>query len=471
MSHLSAMRLTVHWRRVVSTFNEEYPALKRYKQKARFFPFLFNPSLSFPRVVRAGLGMENLTPKQPYIKDERDAFGQVLRHIPNFSATVLGVLKHSTKAFVNLIDWMDDGKDRGRMDGTKYLNAHIREIILPNPKSDKWEGVNSTTNKSAFGFNDKRSGRLLIPIRLVGEFDADPEEFLAKMRTGKVPIKSGDIPTFMYPFGHLYNAKDLLDGFAESEIMKRSLNLVLTGPSTLFGGDRTAPQPSVSFKNRHFDVTPHDVGLVAMLVWNALSSSSKWKIKHGKFNLNTIHTTVVNILSKKHKRVLAILERLTKAVPNLGRGPRGEMTGLGDDDEDDDDAEQDALESGDGLGPSSDEREQVPHTSPEPVVPKPSGVLGSRSSKPRRSNNDSNDEEDEGEEQQDDGRGSGEKTTARGGDGDRHNDGMDFDAHPDPAALEKADRRHRLLGEAKGNQHVNASQSQRSRGDENHNLH
>jgi hypothetical protein len=70
---------------------------------------------------------------------------------------------------------MDDGKNRSRMDGTKALNAHIRELILPNPKMDKWEGVNSTTSKAAFGFNDKRSGRLITPMRLAKDFDADSE--------------------------------------------------------------------------------------------------------------------------------------------------------------------------------------------------------------------------------------------------------------------------------------------------------
>jgi hypothetical protein len=45
--------------------------------------------------------------------------------------------------------------------------------------------------------------------------------FLTKMRLGQVAVESSDIPTFMYPFGHVYKANDILSGFGESEIMIR----------------------------------------------------------------------------------------------------------------------------------------------------------------------------------------------------------------------------------------------------------
>ncbi|KAJ2913877.1 hypothetical protein MD484_g6528, partial [Candolleomyces efflorescens] len=252
-------------------------AITKYTLKARFFNHIIGPFMDLERVFRAGLGMPNNT-GSAFTEEERKAYEAIEKQIPELTSTMKKVVRAGASHFVKLATWqMDEAMHKARSDDVTRINAIVSEAAVPNPKRDgRFRGITTTTLKTARGFNHPDFARLLCPMKLVEEFDADPNLFMQKVKGGEIELFANDLPVFCYPFGHKYNPDDIEDGLCRCELLTRCMGATLTGPSTTFGDDRASKNQSVSFKHKYFDVVPQDVAYHVTLIRSALSDATSF---------------------------------------------------------------------------------------------------------------------------------------------------------------------------------------------------
>ncbi|KAI0365932.1 hypothetical protein BV20DRAFT_953298 [Pilatotrama ljubarskyi] len=171
-----------------------------------------------------------------------------------------------------LSKWAIAGKARSddltRLLKEIYLLAEMPRELLDKPRR---------------GFQHPFTGRLLCPVKMLPQFDADPEKFCREVRNmtpARLPITGCDYPMF------LYDMKLYVPGKAKPGFMKGGL---LLQASSSAGRGRTKPKgkPPLSRKLPGFE-DGSDFGImtiiyVAALLRFALNSQGEWCADNGDF--------------------------------------------------------------------------------------------------------------------------------------------------------------------------------------------
>ncbi|TCD63565.1 hypothetical protein EIP91_005236 [Steccherinum ochraceum] len=200
-----------------------------------------------------------------------------------------------------LVSLFTVGFNQGRCDDTKKLKKVGMEYAIPPgwPQCDTPDW-GTGTKKSGRGFFNKMTARLLCPHEIVSDFDSDPNETMAALQDGRIPVTSVSFPTFLYPFHHEYNQFNLREGLCRSEIIVKVYRHLFTGPaSALEAGKRTTGPPPLAISHRLKHVTPRTLCYVICQIRVMLCSREAWNIQDGLFNLREFYDHLVALFEEK----------------------------------------------------------------------------------------------------------------------------------------------------------------------------
>ncbi|OBZ76631.1 hypothetical protein A0H81_03837 [Grifola frondosa] len=152
-------------------------------------------------------------------------------------------------------------------------------------------------NKMLRGFKDLATTHLLTPRRLRDDFDANPELFCRNVREGTTRIKSRNYPSFMYPEdGYKKGRSDY--GLCRGPFLIRCFRHIFTGKrnATVFAcvGLKGGPRP-VAELNKMSEVTPENIGYVAVLACFILNDQDAWQVDDNKFNSADFYNSLIHL--------------------------------------------------------------------------------------------------------------------------------------------------------------------------------
>ncbi|KAI0629502.1 hypothetical protein C8Q77DRAFT_1037027, partial [Trametes polyzona] len=134
--------------------------------------------------------------------------------------------------------------------------------------------------KTSRGFKHLITARLLCPMRLLAQFDKDPEAFCRGVRNGTIPIISCDWPSFLYDETLAVPGK-VKPGFLRSQLLLQAgaFKIVFTGPQSVDvdfkEASKTTGKPSLAKKYGMQSSLREQICYVASL--------ASWAIKDGHF--------------------------------------------------------------------------------------------------------------------------------------------------------------------------------------------
>ncbi|KAI0773199.1 hypothetical protein BD413DRAFT_473365 [Trametes elegans] len=164
---------------------------------------------------------------------------------------------------------------RARGDDLSRLRNAIINFADPNYNSDRLK------SKCDRGFNNTLTSRLLCPVTKLEEFDADPRTFRCGILDGRIQIKSGDWPLFLYN-PDLQEDGKLKPGLLKSEVLlkARSYLLLYHGPQSvdpeLQANSKSTGKQSVAAKYELTSVSTESICYAAAL--------SAWAVKDGHYS-------------------------------------------------------------------------------------------------------------------------------------------------------------------------------------------
>ncbi|TBU42745.1 hypothetical protein BD309DRAFT_865625 [Dichomitus squalens] len=164
---------------------------------------------------------------------------------------------------------------RVRSDDLGRLNGSIVSYsMLEDPK-------NTLQRHSNRGFEDPRTGRLLCPVRILEEFEANPAHICSLYRDHIYKISSYDFPSFMTDLS-LADPDDREAGFLRGPLLVSYYKAVFLGRSSVYSEPSSRGQPSVAVKYGMTEVNLHSIAYVTLLARSALGSDPVWRDADGK---------------------------------------------------------------------------------------------------------------------------------------------------------------------------------------------
>ncbi|KAI0673563.1 hypothetical protein C8Q78DRAFT_989743 [Trametes maxima] len=171
-------------------------------------------------------------------------FAVIKEYLPGFEEHT-EYLRQRPDLITKLAKWMTTvaGKVRGS-DITRIKASAFKISKFTDPALQR---------KANRGFKHTETGRLLCPVKLLADFDNDPEGFCRKVynvHDDRPRVAGGDWPAFMYDM-KLYVPGKLKPGFLKSQILLDYFKLVFTGPASAdTSGHQTKVKgkPSISRK-------------------------------------------------------------------------------------------------------------------------------------------------------------------------------------------------------------------------------
>ncbi|KAI0667784.1 hypothetical protein C8Q78DRAFT_981560, partial [Trametes maxima] len=172
-----------------------------------------------------------------------------------------------------LAKWMTTvaGKARGS-DITRIKAPAFKITKLTDPALQR---------KANRGYKHAETDRLLCPVKLLVDFDNDPEGFCRKvynMHDDRPRVAGGDWPAFMYDM-KLYIPGKLKPGFLKSQILLDVPSADTQGPQTKAKG-----KPPISRKLQIRTVAITAIIYVAVLVRFALNAQNEWADANGEWD-------------------------------------------------------------------------------------------------------------------------------------------------------------------------------------------
>ncbi|OBZ66108.1 hypothetical protein A0H81_13960 [Grifola frondosa] len=244
---------------------------------------------------------KNIAPEdiEKYLK----AWGTILCRVP-FMPALMPDLTISPYGVVLLGAFLDAHARFARSDdlGTLRYDAmlYIEEVCLDGTIICYQAG----RNKMLRGFKDLATACLLTPRRLRDDFDANPELFCRNVREGTTRIKSRDYPSFMYPEdGYKKGRSDY--GLCRGPFLVRCFHHIFTGKrnATVSAcvGLKGGPRP-VAELNKMSEVTPENIGYVAVLARFILNDQDAWHVDDNKFNSADFYNSLIHLFSNAEWR-------------------------------------------------------------------------------------------------------------------------------------------------------------------------
>ncbi|KAI0643890.1 hypothetical protein C8Q79DRAFT_1012428 [Trametes meyenii] len=268
-------------------------------EAAQTLPRLIGTFVQYDRVLVDGLASDGKDDEDDDNDDDDDAhsgdvkwnthwqvrynFAVIKEYLPGFEEHA-EYLRQRPDLVTKLAKWMTTvaGKARGS-DITRIKASAFKIAKFTDPALQR---------KANRGFKHTETGRLLCPVKLLVDFDNDPEGFCRKvynMHDDRPRVAGGDWPAFMYDM-KLYIPGKLKPGFLKSQMLldiHNSFKLVFTGPASADAPShqtKVKGKPSISRKLQIHMVVITSIIYVAALVRFALNAQNEWADANGEWD-------------------------------------------------------------------------------------------------------------------------------------------------------------------------------------------
>ncbi|KAF8152288.1 hypothetical protein B0H34DRAFT_821131 [Crassisporium funariophilum] len=256
--------------------------------------------------------------------EERRVFAAIMSLHPGFKALVMAC-KDDPSALESLAKKVNEASEASRSCDTANIKKAIFGYIFENPyQGSHWveivqEPLVPGDDKGARGFHHVETAALLCPLRLLDEFEEDPNIFMMSVQDSNIDITADDLPTFLYESGTSYNEDDECTGLSQGHVLVRVYQ-------HLFTGERSALNPkggATKNKSRKFkleEVTPRTIAYASVQTYIALASMPQWgRNDKSLFDLEDFYENIVDMFEGNADApwVIETLEWWNEQVPGL----------------------------------------------------------------------------------------------------------------------------------------------------------
>ncbi|KAI0259653.1 hypothetical protein BC834DRAFT_604979 [Gloeopeniophorella convolvens] len=227
-----------------------------------------------------------------------------------YDSKISDLLKNGDVDVINaFIRHIAKGYQRGRASDARRLKTAILELVDEKRGTTQLElKLSSTEIKSDRGFNHDVLGRMLVPIALFADYEADPAGMRAAINASSavIAITGDEMPAFMYENPSAYNPDDVLFGFMRGYFLLRCFRSIFLGPSAavpkkkgendqaMDGSDQSV-RGGMLKKYGINSVTLPMVIYSAMQARFCLSSSGSWKTQEKLFSYKEFAHNMIEI--------------------------------------------------------------------------------------------------------------------------------------------------------------------------------
>ncbi|KAJ3486607.1 hypothetical protein NLI96_g4131 [Meripilus lineatus] len=268
-------------------------AVAPYKKAARWIPRVVSPFTDFPTVFRLGmradidpefdnganLGNDIHITSDPAVQEKHlQIYRTILTLVPGFSdmLTEYQFTPESLPDLLRLFDILlkstrsDDIKSI-RNDGISYLHKTPHTIITPRIR------LESGTRKDDRGWDHLLTARLMCPLKLLQEYEADPERFCRRVMEGEIVIRASDLPVYLFPEGTVYNPNALTARIFQGHVIVRVYRHIFTSPASVWSpGSRTKGRKSKGDKHQMNRSCARSIAYAALQARHMMSSVEQW---------------------------------------------------------------------------------------------------------------------------------------------------------------------------------------------------
>ncbi|KAF8815987.1 hypothetical protein BYT27DRAFT_7078491, partial [Phlegmacium glaucopus] len=166
------------------------------------------------------------------------------------------------------------------------------EVLVPKIR----QGAEKKTRR---GHNHPVLSRLLCPVILINDYDADPEEFRKKLLRNKIKVFTGDYPALLYPAGG-FDLDDPKTGLLRNPILVCFFKHIFTAPTSA-KEDLSAPnkmktkRPQAQLNNMK-KVTPGSIVYATLMFHHCISALDDWRTEDNLFDRCLFTQTLLNLL-------------------------------------------------------------------------------------------------------------------------------------------------------------------------------
>ncbi|OSC99225.1 hypothetical protein PYCCODRAFT_1480083 [Trametes coccinea BRFM310] len=309
-------------------------------EAARLLPRLVGPFVNYDRVLTAGLLREGTyTAEDPeqaekIFNDYYEVlcyFSTICDHFPGFRKHT-DYLRQHHDLVIRIAQFMHTVAGKARGDDANRVKSHIYRVA-------QWHKIDAKlAHKNERGFKHLHTGRLLCPVTLLDEFDADPEWFCRAVRDlhdDRPWVTGDDWPLFLYDMDE-YNPNDFKAGFLKGPLVLLCFKVVFTGPGSAMpseerGATKAKGKPPVirNFDDPADSITFFAIVYVACLTRFVLNSQLEWSDDDGDFKGLEFVRSILTIALRNPAWKDTVVEWYTRRVLDEPRGkgpPRNRRT-------------------------------------------------------------------------------------------------------------------------------------------------
>ncbi|KAF6743074.1 hypothetical protein DFP72DRAFT_1080944 [Ephemerocybe angulata] len=311
-----------------STANvEHFGILRPYLRKMRWVMpgidmWALIPALFFPRFRLLGdmdeedeEGSGDPSDDDPPVDDE-ETWNKLMALMPNFTEVLNRMFTKDESILLTFINLLKTSVRTQRGEDLSTMKRMIGEIILEKKTDQLEERFSANGDKAARGFYNLDCSKLLVGLRLQGEYMKNRSHFMMKVNSGRIKLKTSDWPSFLFPPGTVYDEKRPVRGMFLSFIVKRGIRIVYFGPSTAYDpSGAPGGQPCKAMLHHLTVIGPEHVAYVCVLIYYALSSLPIWKAHDRSFSLRRFYNNIVKLLSSDKKWAKQTLKAINDEMP------------------------------------------------------------------------------------------------------------------------------------------------------------
>ncbi|KAG1789935.1 uncharacterized protein HD556DRAFT_1446512 [Suillus plorans] len=187
-------------------------------------------------------------------------------------------------------------------DDSTRLKIPICDYVAPNPAEKAvvpplHDG--SSGRRTHLGVNHPVLARFLCPIGEIENFNEDPTSTIERLQSGKIRMEADAFPAFLWngdlPGGN-YDPDNMMDGFLDGFVLKRTMKHIFTGPSTAYGAQSRGTRPSNAALHAMTTVEPPHIAYGCVQVRFGISSRNTWTEEDGDFNYRDFYRYIIELI-------------------------------------------------------------------------------------------------------------------------------------------------------------------------------
>ncbi|KAG2136785.1 hypothetical protein BD769DRAFT_1664314 [Suillus cothurnatus] len=307
--------------------------IEPYLRAARWFPLAIDPFSVLEDVFYEGMEAEFSESRADTLDQSEEASGsnsrqkelcikqykELVKLVPTFSDIISGFEKFP-EAMDNFIHALMCAANDARSNDTGSLMREGLVYMLKNPETDQFNPpLLKQHGKVARGWNHPQTARLLCPMRMLDTFDKNPQDFMDKVKEGRITITVAKLPTYLYDESMLDPARKN-QGCLRGYYLKRVFRHIFTGPSSAISA--TAHKGTKAPKGRIHSMTsplPRAIAYAAVQAYFQLSSATQWRQQIEDFDLVLFYDRVVDMFERNtnEKWVQETLDHWKLETPGL----------------------------------------------------------------------------------------------------------------------------------------------------------